>query len=336
MIFEIASTNSLATRKEHIMLCPFCLADLQPRTTVCTSSSCQRQLPLEYVTCHSSWWARHHQPAIVSVVGFRGHGKTVYLASLYYVLQNTVVRAWDAFYRQGLTMKSLKMLYENLSLLKKRKLPDSTQLVFPEPNIDRLYKIPHFGDRTLLVYDPPGEAFDLIEDDSLQRFAGFVKHSKCVLFLISLTDMMSEFGSAEGVAGEMDRLLERYNLGMTEMRAPSKAQHLIVVYTKADRPLSDIDFPDEIIKYLEKSEVETLHDMRSYLSTMKQNSSVLKKFTSDVLNAHAFINNAKDHFKDTEFCAVSALGSEPVDGNLAERIAPLRVIDPLLWVLEKS
>jgi hypothetical protein len=317
------------------MLCPFCLTNLQPRTATCTA--CQRQLPPEYVACHSGGWWRNHQPAIVSVIGFSGHGKTVYLASLYYALQNLVPRAWKDFFRQGLTMKTLQMLYQNLSLLKRGELPDSTQLVFPEPNIDRLFKIPQFGDRTLLIYDPPGEAFELGEDESLQRFAGFVRHSRCALFLVSLKDMMEEFQSEEAVADEMHRLLERYNIGMTQMGARDGLQHLIVVYTKGDLLPSHFNaLPDKITKYLEHSEMETLHDIRAYLQGMKQNSRLLHDFSLDTLNASGFLNNARAHFKSVEFCAVSALGSQPIGNKLAERIAPRRVMDPLLWVLEKS
>lgn len=316
------------------MLCPFCLTNIKSDIKLC--SSCQRPLPAEYVTYHSGWLARFKPPAIVSVIGFGGHGKTVYLASLYFVLQNLAPRAWEAFFRQGLTMNTLKVLYQNLALLKRGELPDPTVMVFPEPNIDRLHNIPQFGNRTLLLYDPPGEAFELSEDDSLLRFAGFVKQSPCALFLVSLTDMMKQFESEDAVADEMHRLLERYNIGMKDMGARVNAQHLVVVYTKADRLLSQSDFPAEVAKYLENSEVDSLHDIRGYVQEMKKNSLLLRDFTKRTLNAGNFLHNALAHFRSVEFCAVSALGSEPVDGKLAERIAPRRVIDPLLWVLEKS
>jgi hypothetical protein len=69
---------------------------------------------------------------------------------------------------------------------------------------------------------------------------------------------------------------------------------------------------------------------------MKRNSQLLKDFTAESLNARNFLANARTNFKTVEFCAVSALGSEPVDERLIERITPRRVIDPLLWVLDKS
>jgi len=288
------------------------------------------------VEFHSGWRGAFHTPAIVSVIGFGGHGKTVYLASLYYVLQNVVPRAWQNFFRQALTLNTLKMLYQNLGLLKSGQMPDPTLLVFPEPNIDRLHSIPKFGNRTLLIYDPPGEAFELGEDDSIQRFAGFVKQSPCALFLVSLTDMMDQFESDDAVADEMHRLLETYNIGMTNMGGKTKNQHLIVVYTKADRLLSQSNFPGEVIRCLENSGVDGLSDIPAYVGGMKSNSLLLRNFTAETLKADNFLNNARTKFKSVEFCAVSALGSEPVGDRLAERIAPRRVIDPLLWVLHKS
>lgn len=313
------------------MLCPFCLNTVKSKTQSC--DSCQQELPSDYVDHHRGWLSHFNAPAMVSVIGFKGHGKTVYLASLFYALQNMVQHAWSDFYRQALTIESLRVLYENLRLLKIGEMPDSTQGVFPTPNIDRLSYIPKFGNRTLLMYDPPGEAFNLDEADSMERFAGFVKYSPCALFLVSLTDMMDQFETMEAVADNMHRLLERYNVGLSGSQI---RQHLIVVYTKADRLLSQPGFPPEVIQCLETSGVDGLGNISKYLQDMKRNSVLLRDFTINTLNARNFLNNAQAHFKSVEFCAVSALGSEPSGKRLAERITPRRVLDPLIWVLKKS
>ena len=51
------------------MLCPYCLENTSPPTC----GSCKEPLPPLYVS-------RNGNPAILSAVGFSGHGKTVYLA----------------------------------------------------------------------------------------------------------------------------------------------------------------------------------------------------------------------------------------------------------------
>lgn len=311
------------------MLCPFCLSTIRSDIELC--SSCQHELPSDYVECHSGWLSR--APAIVSIIGFGGHGKTVYLASLFYVLQNQVSDAWGEFFREALTMDTLRVVYENLRLLKNGQMPEPTQGVFPVPNIDRLHDIPKFGDRTLIMYDPKGEAFEARQDDSLQTLAGFVKHSPCALFLISLTDLITQFESEDAVADEMDRLLQRYNVGLMGAK---RRQHLIVVYTKADLLLDQRGFPPEVIKCLENSGVDGISDINKYMLEMKKNSQLLRDFTERTMKARNFLNNARKKFKSVEFCAVSSLGSQPSGDRLAERVTPRRVLDPLLWVLRKS
>lgn len=318
------------------MLCPFCLTNLKSDIKSC--SACKTELPSEYVERHSGWIASFTPPAIVSVIGFSGHGKTVYLASLFFALQNLVPRAWGSFYRQALTMNTLQVLYKNLGMLKMGEMPDATLKVFPVPNIDRFHNMPKFGNRTMLMYDPPGEAFEIdAHAEYFEEYAGFVKHSPCALFLISITDMMQKFESEDAVADEMDSLLQRYNLGLMNGKKSAKLdQHLIVVYTKSDRLLSHAGFPPEVIQSLEKSGVDGLGNIDGYLQDMKRNSVLLRSFTENTLNARGFLNNAYEHFQSVEFCAVSSLGSEPTGNRLAERVSPRRVLDPLIWVLSKS
>ena len=62
----------------------------------------------------------------------------------------------------------------------------------------------------------------------------------------------------------------------------------------------------------------------------------LLEFTEQELQAHEFINTAEANFKSINFSIISALGTEPQDGRLAVAIVPRRILDPLLWVMEKS
>ena len=62
----------------------------------------------------------------------------------------------------------------------------------------------------------------------------------------------------------------------------------------------------------------------------------LEQFTTDSLEAHRFLNQARRYFQSVTFTAVSSLGSQPRNGEMEEQIAPRRVLDPLLWVLSKS
>jgi len=265
---------------------------------------------------------------MMSAVGFSGHGKTVYLASLFHLLQTGLCRAWPKFRRQALNQNSVNVLYHNLKLLKTGTLPESTRRIFPEPSIHLLSGMPRLGERIVLIFDPPGEAFN--EDVGVEKYAGFVQRAKSVMFLISLSDM------DEPVGHEMHRLLETYTLGMSRMKTRKRRQHLIVVYTKADLLTGRVEDWSDLLTYLRQSELDTVTDVRKYSRLMHDISAALADFTASSLGALGFLHLAHDYFKSVAFCAVSALGSAPEGGKLLVNVEPRRVIDPLFWVIEKS
>ena len=303
------------------MLCPFCLRDTPSSNSVCRH--CEEPMPPMYAQHYSRW----RSPVMMSTVGFSGHGKTVYLASLFYLIQDRLCREWPKFRRQALNQKSVNVLYHNLRLLKTGTLPESTRRTFPEPSIHLLSGMPRIGERIVLIYDPPGEAFN--EDVGVEKYAGFVQRARCVMFLVSLPDMDPP------VAHEMHRLLETYTLGMSRMGSKKRRQHLIVVYTKADL-LTGRLAQSPVMAYLRESELNTISDVHRYRRSMHEISGALADFTASDLEALGFLNLAHDYFRSIDFCALSALGSAPEGGKLLVRVEPRRVIDPLLWVFEKS
>jgi hypothetical protein len=304
------------------MLCPYCLIETQASTFAC--EQCKQVFPPAYVQAQNAKSAR--PPVIISIVGFSGHGKTVYLASLFHTLERLVPRYWPEFSPLALDQDTLTSMEERHQLLQKGKLPESTRLNFPKPSIHRLSGIPQYGDRTLLLYDPPGEAFN--RDEGIGQYAGFVKRSNCVLFLISLPNL------DKPVADGMFKLLNTYILGMSALSVPEQVQHLIVAYTKADEIIGQMASP-ELQQYLRQQGVEKLGNLKEYYRGMEGISKSLEQFTADTLEAHRFLNQARRHFKSVTFTAVSSLGSQPRNGELEEQIAPRRVLDPLLWVLSK-
>ena len=65
-------------------------------------------------------------------------------------------------------------------------------------------------------------------------------------------------------------------------------------------------------------------------------SDLLLDFTELELHAHEFVNAARAHFKSMSFSIISALGTEPDGAQLSVQIVPRRILDPLLWVMEKT
>src|SRR5205085_2618663 len=113
-----------------------------------------------------------------------------------------------------------------------------------------------------LIYDPPGEAFST--EDKIVNFASFVKHSRCVLFLVDVTAL------GDSIADEMAKLLDTYVLGMRRMGIEKKSQHMIVVYTKSDEMKVSVPEFESFLEreprlrdYLDQQRPATLADPRA-------------------------------------------------------------------------
>jgi formylglycine-generating enzyme required for sulfatase activity len=292
-------------------------------------------------------------PVVLSVVGFSGHGKTVFLCALFEYLDHHLTYIWPDFFNLVLDQDSLSTLNANREKLDDTKLPDRTSQSFPRPGIFRLTnmpyragnKMPPLADTTILIYDPPGEAF--VTEDKIVEFASFVKRSDCVLFLVDVTAL------GDSIASKMAKLLDTYVLGMRRMGIEKKSQHMIVVYTKSDD--MKVSVP-EFVSYLEKEpklkdyineqRPETLADPHVHLGRLEYISHLLETFTWSELNAGKFMHVAKDWFASVSYTVVSSLGAAPEQGQdekgdvaemkLTVRMSPRCVADPLLYVLAKS
>ncbi|MBN1485755.1 MAG: GTPase domain-containing protein [Chloroflexia bacterium] len=317
------------------MLCPFCLAEdrfKRERTRTSLSYSCpncNEPLPALYVQQY-----RQYPPVVISAVGFRQHGKTVYFAALFYALKKLgLPQYWSTFFTMALNEDSLATVYDNVGLLESGELPLSTPKNFPRPTMLRLEDIPFFRhvDYTLLCYDTGGESFE--RPTQLVQYAGFVRRARSVMFLISLSDLQDP-------AEEMHRLLNTYVVGMGELGGAARDQHLVVVYTKGDRlplrlPQWGERWPD-LGEYLRDGSMESLARPRGYLRRMHRVSERLREFTQEELGAYEFLNMTGQSFRSVAFSMVSSLGAEPEEGRMPVQIAPRRVLDPLLWTIERS
>lgn len=314
------------------MLCPFCLADVkfkrekvagQP-ASIYLCPQCNEQVPALYAQDY-----RQYPPTVISATGFRQHGKTVYFASLFYTLKKlTLARDWPDFFTMGLDEESLDTVYGNAKMLSGGALPDSTPKNFPRPTMVRAEGMPMQPNCTMLFFDTGGECFE--KPRQLVQFAGFVRRAKAAMLLVSVPDL-------EDPRAEIQKLLNTYVVGMRELGGQTNDQHLVIVYTKADQLASRFTGRwQDLHSYLLQGSVEALAQPDGYMERMYQVSSRLFDFTEQELHAHEFINTAQAHFKSLNFSTISALGAGPIGARLPVAIVPRRILDPLLWIMEKS
>lgn len=329
------------------MICPYCLDDVVAKSR--EHKDCKivkgKEFPPAYVRFHGGEDA--DEPVVFSVVGSVGHGKTVFLCALFDFLDNHLTHIWPGFFSHVLDQDSLSRLNENRNRLRNGELPPATQQSFPRPGIFRLTNIPQsvegssslIENTTVLIYDPPGEAF--ATDQNISNLAGFVKRGSCVLFLIDLTSL------GDSIPDKMTELLDTYLLGMEHLGLERKSQHLIVVFTKSDDlKVSVLEFKTflerqpELRDYLGEQRPPTLVDPQRHLEHLRKVSSMLEEFTVKELGAGKFINEAEHWFSSVSFSAVSSLGAAPEEHNgkkeIKIKMSPRGVADPLLYVLAKS
>lgn len=317
------------------MICPYCLQALTNRENTCENSTCQKMgqpLPALYRQLHENGGP---SPLAVSVVGFPGHGKTYFIASLFNIMEDILPAIWSEkgflgrqkqFTRFALNQETIETLNMLISLYRRGELLPKTPVIFPAPSVHRLDDIPGIGDRTMILYDPPGEAFNTI--DNVKGLASYASQSDTVVLLMSLNDL--PHGDE---ALQMGKLLEIYINGLGELgRTQHNKQHLLLVYTKADIVKDRFQLPPKVLDYLQSVDVPSYKSVREYRRQMKSISEALCSFTTHELRATGFLGNANKRFKSVEFSICSALGtSEP--GVIPEA---RRVLDPLLWVLDRS
>jgi hypothetical protein len=82
--------------------------------------------------------------------------------------------------------------------------------------------------------------------------------------------------------------------------------------------------------------VDGLAHPEGYMKRMHRISELLAEFTVDELRADEFMHLARRYFRSVSFTIVSSLGAKPLGRLLPVEISPRRVLDPLLWMMEKS
>lgn len=289
-------------------------------------SACHRELPMMFVRDY------HHYPLVVgSGVGFSGHGKTVFFASVLHALRDhRLAEAWPRFFSLALDDASLNTVVGNMNRLQSGVLPEATPQTFENPTLLRLNNLPHLGSAVLCMYDNGGEVFQ--SGGGIQQYAHYLVHAHTVLFMISIPRLREQ----EDLPTAMFTLLNAFILGIQQMGGDTQRQHLVVAYTMADIMLADLAEWEMLREHVKAESFEDLADVRGYLRKIYAVSSQLHRFTQVHLRAAAFLNAALANFASVSFTIVSSLGAAPQDRRLTTRIAPRRVLDPILLLIANS
>lgn len=288
----------------------------------------------------------------VATVGLQGHGKTVFLASLFrdsfFVLSETL----KPFSVRAATAKADDVFYGNALTLHDLRLPPANPRGKPDPAILEFSNVPRRGGKRrssieLTFYDIAGEVFS--NDEMATQYAPFLSDADDIIFLFDPTE--SNFSALR--AARLIDLVSRVAL-------KNKRKNIIVTLSKMDE-LRAQDGWAEIIGNLWPDAPPTTLDLSAYFQQMDHLSEMLRLWWSDpAREAQNLMNTLGSHVR---FSAVSSIGHQPLWDcasctaaniathtqcvscqtnrtnarlRLAHRPDPFRVRDPLFWIFRDA
>jgi len=288
----------------------------------------------------------------VAIVGLQGHGKTVFLASLFrdsfFVLAETL----RPFAVRAVSARADDVFYGNAQTLHDLELPPANPRGKPEPAVLEFTGVPRQAGRgrrnlRLTFYDLAGEVFS---NDSLAgSYAPFLAEADDVIFLFDLTQP----GFAALSAARLVDLVCRVG-------GPRRRPNLIIALSKMDE-LRVQDGWAEIVGDLWPDAPPSPAELPAYFRQMDNLSHMLRLWWADPARQSQNLMNVLA--PRTRFCAISAVGHQPVWDcarcgavnhgarrecapclasraeaglRLAKPPEPFRVRDPLFWIFRAA
>jgi len=320
------------------MKCPYCfrinrfrIQKKKGSRIVYYCSLCKSEIPKVFLESPETPFTK------IGMIGYSGHGKTVYNISMLYLL-NSLHAYWNNFFFETLDDTSHIAMHSAVPDLKEGRMFMRTNAIFPRPTFLRLNNTPLLNTQFVSLFDTGGRLFDNL--DMMTRKGRYLAHANVIFFFISLTeeDMLDNWNI------KIMKLLDRYiNVVYSRYGVKTKKkQNIAFILTKSDELIKlngEYKLPENVIINYENGTIEKYrHFEKSTLENMKNSSDAIESWLRSN-NCNSFINFAKNHFKNISFVMTSSIGSTPENGKLKEELNiqnPKCVLDPLLWAMHIS
>jgi len=289
---------------------------------------------------------------VVATVGLPGHGKTVFLASLFrdsfFVLSETL----KPFAVRAVTAKADDVFYGNAQILDDLELPPANPRGKPEPAILEFSQVPlrrgpWRRNLRLTFYDLAGEVFR--SDRLAGEYAPFLSDADDIIFLFDPTH--PDF-NALGAARLVDLI--------SRVAVKNRRQNLIIALSKMDELCAQDEWAS-IIGDLWPDTPPARTDLPEYFRQMDNLSHMLRLWWTDPARESQNLMNSLA--RRTRFCALSSVGHQPVWDcaqcratnpgplqqcaqcrttranarlRLVRKPEPFRVRDPLFWIFRAA
>lgn len=315
------------------ILCPFCLEEHERKECEIeykeTGTKKTMTIPQEYINSVIKGVPVYP----ITVVGYTGCGKTAFLSSFIYSLYNQIPPDWDRLCLDQRTISKIRDEYIKI-MTEKGEFPPPTKDFFEEPLLVKV-TFPKKGairqvkkNAILVMYDVKGETYNEVD----YVIKNFPLISKIPNFLL-LVDLFKTYKESGGAALDMllYSLVNQLYIALIEMKANPKTKNIVICFSKTDKLRKlEGDF-GQLSRKLSVSGYDFEKDSNEgIINTSKE----IEKFVKEKWkNSYGIITG---YFGGYLFVSSSAVGEPPVVINDKEKIEvydPMRVIDPLLWLL---
>lgn len=345
---QTENSNSASSKRKKTIICPFCYREQKVvKNSICTNQECYSYkkgiiLPDEVFT---------HELFPIVIVGATGSGKSHFLATLKHRLVNETL--WEDYWRwsfvsyynpnnrdkQQLDNPFINyeiQLYENNKTLYTTQAagdhpPLLLSLKYRHP-IKHIFQEPYLLKKNLLIAftDTAGEHSQNESVAALEENYPALKLAKGIIVMVDPNELESETSPANTVISSF------------KGSSPKSKTPFALCLTKLDKfsHLTDLEIQGWLDSKNSNTKINTSGFL--HLSNIERNSREISDWLEKKKNSlNDLIQNVNKVYKYSAFFAVSALGVDPFkednkeesSKSLRGKPSPLRVLDPLLWIL---
>lgn len=279
---------------------------------------------------------------VFAVIGSKEAGKSHYLAVLIRRLKEVVAKRLDMSV-EAVTDETMKRYSHDFHdpVYAEKKIIQATQsgsTQRPSPLVYRLTSTKKGKSAVLVFFDTAGE--DLNDEDLMSRVNKYIFRSHGIILLIdplqlrnvraglAETPLPEENSETAAILTRTTRLIQK---GLNLKPAAAIKIPLAVAISKFDavKPLVDEQWQQCPLESPPKHGIG--FDMLDFQDTHKGLKMLLEKWGENDL-----VNQVEGRYAKRGFFGLSALGCNPHGTNRIERVRPMRVEDPLLWLLAEN
>jgi len=321
-------------------ICPFCMKIHATDITECPEKNVK--IPHSYIKSIND-----NIPIIFNcTIGFKEHGKTYFLSSLFHILYNgELSKKWDHFSFLGLNQETLNKIHElYVTPLEQGNLPPKTSTMFPEPLIIKFQNFPTLfnnifkkvikkQDIIFVFYDIGGDVFS--NDYMITQQIPIILNVNPLIFLIDLPDLFTQASKVNSAPMKQVLLLINIICNTLSKINQKKEKDVIIGFTKADLMWN------QVVRYGPLA--QKMGDIPNTSSKLPHYIIELKQF-SQIIKDHFYKENPEiiytlnNNFRRYCFTSFSALGkqyntSPTKNEKKINRLVPKHVFNPILWTL---